>query len=168
MADGPQYTLAPEIRDIVLSLMKKVAIDPKFTEVCDYARLDLDRFIYMKCVRSAPTHSNGTKNIAKIQAIAEPISLLTPIRYIITVYDGNSDWTTLTDEQKERVLLHELIHVDLDHEFNHPDWDKQRAGRLLSHDLADFRKMIKIFGVDWFQDAGPKIVEEEKQPAAAV
>ena len=164
MADGPQYLIATDIPDIVYRLMKKLAIDSKFSVFCDYARLDLTRFAYMKCVRSAPSH-NGIKNVAKIQPIAEPISLLTPVRYIITVYNGSSDWDTLTDEQKELVLLHEFLHVDLDHEFNHPDWDKQRAGRLLGHDLQDFRKMIEILGVNWFNDAGAKATTTAPVPA---
>ncbi len=154
MTQGPEYALSEDIKQVFLRLMKRLAEDEKMEPFREYSFLDPNRFAFAVSTHAARTYNN-VKNIAKIQNITEPVSLVTPVRYIISVYDGASDWAKLTQEQKELVLLHEVLHVDLEHEFKHPDWDKARAGRLLGHDLNDFRKMVAVLGVDWFEKAGP-------------
>lgn len=152
MSTAPEYQLSNDLREVFLSLQQRITVDSQLDEFVEYANLDVDRFAFVVSSRAATEH-RGMKNIAKIRNITEPVSLVTPIRYIIAVYDGAMDWTRLNENQKQLVLLHELMHVDLDHEFRHPDWDKQRAGRLVDHDLNDFRKLINKFGVNWLDAA---------------
>lgn len=155
MAKGPEYILSDDVKKVFEKLLVRIASETAFASFQPYANLDINRFAFALSTRAARTY-NGVKHVAAIQSIAEPLSLTTPFRYIISVYDGAGDWAMLSDEQKHLALLHQTLRVDLDHEYNHPDWDKQRAGRLLGPDVHDFRKMLEVFGLDWVKMLAPQ------------
>ena len=62
-------------------------------------------------------------------------------RYIIELYW--SDWHKWNKAQKEAIMFHELLHID--HEI----------GKVVKHDVEDFKLMVDKMGYDWFDD--PKL-----------
>ena len=57
------------------------------------------------------------------------------------VYEGAVE--SFSDEQKKTLLLHELLHVGIEHGENGEKYS------IVPHDLEDFKMIIDRFGVDW-------------------
>jgi len=67
-------------------------------------------------------------------------------RYIIELYW--SDWHLWTKAQKVAVIFHELLHQDCE------------IGKIVKHDVEDFRMMVSKLGVDWFNKSDlPDLLE---------
>lgn len=148
---SPQYKLSPEIKDVFMQLLAKISLDPKFANFKNISLFDPNRFSFMISAKAAPSRK-GRINVAKIRRVSEPVSHLTPVRYIVVVY---SNWGALSPVKKDLVLLHELRHVDAEHELKGAEDDKKLSGKLVDHDLIDFKDMVKAFGIDWFSEPDP-------------
>lgn len=64
-----------------------------------------------------------------------------PCDFTVTVFEGAVE--KFTCEQKKILLLHELLHVGIDHNENGEKYS------VVPHDLEDFKMIIDRFGVDW-------------------
>lgn len=73
----------------------------------------------------------------KVQAIYKP---WTPYDFVIVFYETVTD--LLTDQQREILMEHELMHIGID-----------EAGHLYieQHDVEEFRPIIDKYGIDWAQ-----------------
>ena len=90
--------------------------------------------------------------------------LLTDVDYLITF--SEIVWDSINEEQRELLMLHELMHI-----FKDYDNDGNLKLKLARHDVQDFRYLIKQYGVDWIHaiedvkeimDAYKKALEEKK------
>ena len=61
--------------------------------------------------------------------------------FTITLFEPNIE--RLTDRQIEIVLLHELMHVGVEHDGNEEKY------YIEQHDIEDFRTIIDRYGLDW-------------------
>lgn len=86
--------------------------------------------------------SNRKLTFAECMKVKEIYNLYTEFDFIITVYSPNV--AGLTEEQKEILMYHELLHVGV-HESN--------AGELVyvtnPHDVEDFKVVLEKYGLDW-------------------
>lgn len=160
---SPQYKLSPEIKEVFVQFLAKLAIDPKFANYQKISLFDPNRFSFLISSKAAPSRK-GRVNVAKIRRVSEPVSHLTPVRYIVVVF---SNWSALSPLKKDLVLLHELRHVDAEHELKGAEDDKKLSGKLVDHDLIDFKDMVRDFGVDWFSEPElPPSLPTDQKPAA--
>ena len=93
-----------------------------------------DRIFYVRKLSTGKYN----KNIAKIRPIREPFTLLTCCLYFLEVMEEN--WTPLTDESKEIVVEHELMHISMSFD-----------GSTIDHDTKDFRMIIEEHGLDYLK-----------------
>jgi predicted metallopeptidase len=63
---------------------------------------------------------------------------------MITLFEPNIE--RLTDKQLEIVILHELMHVGIEHDGN------EEIYYIKQHDVEDFRTIIDRYGLDWSLD----------------
>jgi len=91
-----KYELAPEIMQKVEHIARKL----------DFGHVDLTR---VKCYRSVGSSSRGT--IARCYALSKiwQQALSTKAHYIIEVLSER--YEKLPEEEKEKVLIHELLHI---------------------------------------------------------
>jgi len=127
-----EYIIDEKIKEIV---KKVIAKD-------QYKRYDLD---YIDVDKMFFVHEKGSRRkryykdvFAFIQKIKEPYRTLTGKIYLLIVTDR---FYELDDNLKELVILHELLHV-------HSDFD----GKLVPHDVEDFKEIIDDYGIDWLVD----------------
>lgn len=64
--------------------------------------------------------------------------------FMITLFEPNIE--RLTDKQLEIVILHELMHVGIEHDGN------EEIYYINQHDVEDFRTIIDRYGLDWSLD----------------
>lgn len=139
LLEGPQdregvYSLAEDVRAIAVQVREDKGI---------FEHVSLERVLFLR-------KSGGSqKKIAWVRGIRGEISMLSDKVYILTVVSDNFD--NLTPEGKSRVIEHELLHIPL--EFD---------GKLLDHDIKDFRAMIEQYGVRYVHEAGSEpIIPQE-------
>ena len=61
--------------------------------------------------------------------------------FTITLFEPNIE--RLTEKQLEIVILHELMHVGIEHDGN------EELYFINQHDVEDFRTIIDRYGLDW-------------------
>lgn len=57
-------------------------------------------------------------------------------------------WDSISNKVKEIILEHELLHVYPVHNEKKDTW----SFNILDHDIQDFYKIIKNYGIDWFNE----------------
>jgi len=76
----------------------------------------------------------SSNSYADVRKIGHPASLFTNKRWLITFYDIFED---LTPDKQKIVVLHELLHIDIEHD------------KLKKHDVEDFKYILEKYGVSW-------------------
>ena len=122
--DKPQYE---NVTTIFMPLLKK------FYENQPVAlNVEPERIIIIKCYKKK--NYTSFRSIANTRLVGGVWSFIIPdIKFIITVFD--EIYKTLSEEQKEYVILHEYYHCGYDEE-------KEKYG-LRGHDIENFTSMIK-------------------------
>ena len=86
--------------------------------------------------------SNGKKICAQCEKVPDKYKWSVPADYTITVFLPNIEG--FTDEQKEILMFHELLHVDIT--FNA---DGTENYSVKPHDYEDFKEIIDRYGTEW-------------------
>lgn len=149
-AKAQSFILSEEVKLVFDSLLEKLRTDAKFEPFKALIGLRREKFAFALSTKKAPCRS-GLTSYAQIQCVREPVSLLTPVRYLVSVFNGKGEWDGMEKEQRELVLLHELLHVDREWELETPTEENAFTGKLVRHDLNDFRSLVTSFGVDWYE-----------------
>jgi len=90
--------------------------------------------------KERPKNSKKLATIRPVKGINKSLMILNgiPIRYVVEVYwDDYNAWNMA---QKSAIMFHELLHIG------------DEIGKLVKHDLMDFRIMVDKLGVDWHKD----------------
>lgn len=66
-----------------------------------------------------------------------------PFDFVVTFYEPNITW--LSEEQREVLMIHELLHVGIT--------DKGKP-KLVKHDVQDFRALLERYGLGWADFGG--------------
>jgi len=90
----------------------------------------VDRICFLK------TEKLEGRVVAKVKGITPPYSLLTEHRYFIIV--SEEKFSKLNRDSQKKVIEHELRHIS----------DKF-DGKVVEHDVKDFKIMIEKYGVDY-------------------
>lgn len=85
----------------------------------------------IQCVR---VKGKKTNSYADVRKIFFPASLYTNKKWLISFYDSFDD---LPEEKQKIVIMHELMHIDIDKE------------KLKKHNVEDFREILEIHGINW-------------------
>ena len=64
-----------------------------------------------------------------------------PCDFTITIFEPNVE--RFTEEQKEILILHELLHIGIDIDGN------EEIYRINSHDIEEFKLIIDRYGMEW-------------------
>ena len=89
--------------------------------------------------------SNGRVVFGECEKVQDKNKWAIPADYLIVIYEPNAG--ELDDEHLKRLMLHELLHIGIDH-----DKDGNEVHRIRPHDLEDFRECVNRWGVDWISD----------------
>jgi predicted metallopeptidase len=84
---------------------------------------------------------NGRLVFGQCEKVPEKYKWAVPCDFTITIFEPNVE--RLTDEQIRILMMHELMHIKIV-----VDGNEEQYG-IHPHDVADFRKIIDRFGVDW-------------------
>lgn len=123
--DNP-YDLAPDVRTLALRVQERVGT---------FEHVDMDRVL---CIRK---RGGSAKKIASVRGLRGELAMLGDYVYILVVVQDNFD--LLSPVAKERVIEHELYHIPL--EFD---------GKLVDHNVKDFRAMIEGHGLNYLVTEG--------------
>lgn len=85
--------------------------------------------------------SGGKIVCGECEKVPEKWKWAVPCDFTITVFEPNVE--RFTDEQLRILLLHELLHVGIEHDGNEEKYT------VIPHDVEDFREVIERYGVDW-------------------
>lgn len=82
--------------------------------------------------------SKGKNVFGECTKVKEKYKPWTPYDFLITFYTPNTD--LLTEEQREILMYHELLHVGM---------RPTGAYYVVPHDVEDFKAVLDKYGVDW-------------------
>lgn len=101
-------------------------------------------------IKMVRVENKKTRQIADIRSIKYPSSLFTDKHFIVSVYAEKFDQL---DEQRQKLIIaHELMHIN-----------REKEKSLLRHDKEDFRKIMKVFGIDWCENSDlPDVISTAK------
>ena len=88
--------------------------------------------------------SRGRTVFGECERVADKNRWAIPADFLIVVYEPNC--AEMGDEQMRVLLLHELLHVGVDH-----DKDGNEVYRVVPHDLEDFMLIVDRYGTGWAQ-----------------
>ena len=88
--------------------------------------------------------SRGRTVFGECEKVVDKNKWAIPADFLVVVYEPNC--ADMDDEQLRVLLLHELLHVGIDH-----DKDDNEVYRVVPHDLEDFRLIVDRYGTDWAQ-----------------
>lgn len=83
----------------------------------------------------------GKTVFGQCEKIQEKYKWAIPYDFTITVFEPNVE--RFTDEQIERLLHHELLHVGIEKDGNEEKY------RNIPHDIEDFEEILACYGLDW-------------------
>lgn len=133
-----------EVRDLV------DALSQKFT--ANFANINPDEVSCIMAVGGKAPKQGSGKTLAKIGIIRDKLRVATgtPYKYVIEVYDDN--WFGLSNVQKQYVVFHELMHIDIDSE----------EPKLKPHDIQDFDILLSTWGLHYLNNADiPDLLSED-------
>ncbi len=121
------FTDAPEVQRIAGEVIKEEGLNLRGATVT-YLAVNpyISKTIVAKCIKTAKELEYYSKCDYLIEVSAEV-------------------WQQLTDEDKYRIVHHELLHID-------PEWDEKTDATnftLRKHDLQDFKEIVNKYGTDW-------------------
>lgn len=93
--------------------------------------------------------SNGKAVHGLTEIVQEKNKWSMPGDVSITIYEANNEG--FTKEQERILMLHELMHIQVDGENNNKP-------KLRGHDVEDFSEIIEMYGMDWAH------VDDKKMP----
>lgn len=96
------------------------------------------RIAYVFCDRKKK--SNGNVVFADCAKVSDKNKVLCGYDFCITFY---YDSLMLTEEKKEILMEHELMHIGVD----------DAGFFIVPHDLSDFKEIVEKYGVDWVDNA---------------
>lgn len=100
----------------------------------------LATIVYLTSEQAKTT--NGKKVCAQCEKVPDKYKWSVPADYTITVFLPNVEG--FDEEQKEILMFHELLHVDIT--FNA---DGTENYGVRPHDYEDFKEIIDRFGTEW-------------------
>jgi hypothetical protein len=89
------------------------------------------------------TKTNGKVRLATCAKQSEQQRFLNGFDYVITI--AWDMWTVFEENQRQALMLHELLHISKEGDDVFPDW------KIQPHDLEEFAKVVEIFGL-WKPD----------------
>jgi len=92
----------------------------------------------------AEKKSGGKLVLGTCERVASKWFWIVPYEYLITLYLPNVE--RLNDEQMRALVLHELLHIDIEVDGNEEEY------RIRPHDFEDFMIVINRFGLDWARE----------------
>ena len=84
----------------------------------------------------------GAPTLGRCELVQSKNQWAIPYDYCVVVYEPNCEG--MSEEQLRILLLHELMHVLIDH-----DKDGEEVYRVRPHDLEDFKLIIDRYGTEW-------------------
>jgi len=136
---GPKYVIDDSLRERAKNV--KEALQERFFYV------EVDRILFVRRVLGGET----SRETAAVRRIYPPYDLLNPqYRYILEVIDVK--FKGLSEESKNRVIEHELMHIPQGFD-----------GTLVKHDVEDFADILEKYGIRWLKRRGE---EDEKEEVA--
>ena len=119
----------PELKGLIKQLKK--AFPEKLSHI------DSERILFANFSRKK------SKNAAKVGGIPKRFSIfLKDFVYFIEVH--KESWEEFDEGMKFYVVFHELMHIPA----KGFDIEERQFGKVLDHDLKDFKVLIKEYGVD--------------------
>lgn len=88
--------------------------------------------------------SRGRTVFGECERVADKNRWAIHADFLIVVYEPNC--ADMDEDQMRVLLLHELLHVGVDH-----DKDGNEVYRVVPHDLEDFRLIVDRYGTGWAQ-----------------
>lgn len=83
--------------------------------------------------------SRGRMVFGECHLVKELHKLYIPWDFIVVIYAPNA--ALLSERQKEILIYHELLHVDIS--------EDGETRKIRPHDVEDFRAVIDRYGLDW-------------------
>ena len=103
----------------------------KESEVCiGYLTSDLEKM------------SNGNPVFGECEKVPAKYRWAIPYDFTVTIFSPNVE--RFTDEQMRILVLHELLHVDIEKDGN------EERYRCAPHDVEDFVAIVKKYGLRWW------------------
>lgn len=107
----------------------------------DFSHINVDEVLFLS--------SDGSqKKIAYVRGLRGDVGMLSDKKYILCVMERN--YNILSEADKAKVIEHELLHF-------HPEFD----GKLVPHDVLDFREILGKYGVNWVPEAMAGVVDRQ-------
>ena len=124
-------------------------ISEEYTEIMNRVLENYPELNYIResqatiiCLTSEHEKKQNKKTVfAECEKIPEKYKWSVPCDFTITVFLPNVE--RFTEEQKEILMYHELLHVGIDVDGNEEKY------RIIPHDIEEFRSVIEQFGLDW-------------------
>lgn len=126
------YEIASDVEDIARKILRARADEGN--KMFEHINLERVRFARKMCKQGQ------TKRVfAEVSGVSAKMKLLTDYKYLMIVHSGNFD--ELSDEHKEQIIEHELLHISTDFD-----------GGTFDHDVQDFRYMLNKYGPNYMLD----------------
>ena len=124
-------------------------ISEEYTEIMNRVLENYPELNYIResqatiiCLTSEHEKKQNKKTVfAECEKIPEKYKWSVPCDFTITVFLPNVE--RFSEEQKEILMYHELLHVGIDVDGNEEKY------RIIPHDIEEFRSVIEQFGLDW-------------------
>jgi len=116
-----KYKLADDVREIAERICKKSV---------SFEYIHLNKMAFVR------KNGNSKSTIATCSGLHGKLACITDKKYIITVIGDRFDH--LSEEIKEKVIEHELMHISC--EFD---------GSMIDHDVKDFSRILIKYGLNW-------------------
>lgn len=112
--------------------IKKIAEDIK-NNVSDLVYIDFNNIEFCRILKQT---KSGEHLFAFCQRMSDLSRFICKKDYVLVFYPI---FDTLKDEQKRYIVEHEMRHIDPENK------------KVISHDFAEFRVMVKKFGLDYLE-----------------
>lgn len=111
----------------------------------DLAWINEARIRIAYAMSSKEKMSSGRMVYAECHKVKPLYQAFIPYDFIIVFYEPHT--MLMTEEQKEILMYHELLHVGM---------DENGTMKIQPHDIEDFRTILDEYGMDWNWTEGEK------------
>lgn len=118
-----------------LIAQRRIRSEPQLSFIQDYGI----KVAYLSCDK--PKNTNHKKVLADCMKVPEQWRWTCKYDFVITVYEPNC--TFLSEEQKDILVFHELMHIGVDEDGDEPKF------YVKPHDVEEFNEIINRYGLYW-------------------
>lgn len=121
--------ISPALRELAEKIISKM---PDLWFIDEF--VGRENIAYVLSYEPKMDRATGKMVHADCRKVKQPFRAFMDYQYIITVYEPHTDY--MSEAQLALLMWHELKHIPM-------------SGKLVPHDVEDFRAIIETYGIHW-------------------